>query len=349
MTRRSWRDLERRQGAEAPGPQLPGFGPGQGGDLRAAAGMAQSGRLTALLDQREALEQRIRALSSGGGAPQDPAVAARFPVQSFAERRAEQDAFEARRAQLRAQQDEIRRGLRAGEEGLPQLPGLADTPLAQRMGAGLPGPGGTGLGGPRSGIGQAVGGMAAGLRGESQRRRAEILGPARRAGAALEEAGRPLRQIGSQLENARGQMRDLDRQLASEGVSEAERAEIRRQMGGDTIEKVAGPISKANEALSRPARLADGVGRNWEARERQLTAPMDRTSRYAEMRERRLSTETGGSGDLFERMRRNRERALARRREAEAEEARDRRRRERAAERGRERRAEERGEGRGRT
>jgi hypothetical protein len=48
------------------------------------------------------------------------------------------------------------------------------------------------------------------------------------------------------------------------------------------------------------------------------------------MAKRRLSTDSGGSGDLFERMQRNRQRALTRRQERREQERQDEQRRERA-------------------
>ena len=50
---------------------------------------------------------------------------------------------------------------------------------------------------------------------------------------------------------------------------------------------------------------------------------MDRMGTYSDTAKRRLSTRTGGSGDLFERMERNRQAALNARQEKRRQEARD--------------------------
>ena len=64
--------------------------------------------------------------------------------------------------------------------------------------------------------------------------------------------------------------------------------------------------------------------------EQQISGAMDRAGPYFERSNRRLSTETGGSGNLFERMERNRELALQRRKEKRRDEDRDEARRQRA-------------------
>ncbi|MEM7686407.1 MAG: hypothetical protein AAF293_16380, partial [Pseudomonadota bacterium] len=111
--------------------------------------------------------------------------------------------------------------------------------------------------------------------------------------------------------------------------------------GGDKIDKVGGKLAKANKALAAPSNAVKKVEQSWMQRRQQIEGPMDRFSNYADNSERRLSPETGGSGDLFARMQRNRERALQRQREQQRQEDQDRRRRERAQENARARRAEE--------
>ncbi|MBM9593569.1 serine/threonine-protein kinase [Roseitranquillus sediminis] len=340
MTRRSWRDLAGQQATPAAPPRSPAAA--GDGDLRRAAELAPQSRLGDLLAQREALERRLRGLTGAPGS-EDAARVARFQVMTFAERQAQQRELDARQAALRQRQDALRRAGQTPGGGSSPLPGFADTPLAQRMEAGLPE--GTALGrDARSGLGlPALGQLRQGrerIAGRSRAARSAPVDPLRRVQAQAEEVGRPLRDVGRQVSDARDQLADLDRRLAAEGVSEADRAAVREGVGGDTLDKVGARLDKANAALDAPKRMADKIEAGWIARERQVTAPMDRFSSYATQRDRRLSTEFGGSGDLFERMMRNRSRALERRREAQAEEARDRRRQERAQEAGRARRAE---------
>ncbi|MEM7236673.1 MAG: hypothetical protein AAF501_02435 [Pseudomonadota bacterium] len=348
MPRRSWRDLERTPGgAAAARPASPvDAGGGSARDLHQAAELAPESPLRTLVEEREALERRLRGLSGVSGAgSQDPDIAARFPVASFAERRADEQAWAMRRAALQDQRDHLRRQARdpGAADTRPasssrDAAGLGPSPLEARMSAGLPDMiGGLGPGAMRSMIGSRA--RRAGDRIPSRSASARSgLGRVREELEPLDRVGRPLRDFGRSLETAQGQLRDLDRQLADEGVSAAEREEIRKALKGDEIDKVGGKIAKANEALDAPRKIVDKVENEWVRREEQMTGPMDRLSSYAGMRERRLSPETGGSGDLFERMLRNRQRALQRRRDQQDQEERDRRRRERAGEVARDRR-----------
>lgn len=177
-----------------------------------------------------------------------------------------------------------------------------------------------------------------GIANRSARTRADLLGRPRAAAAQVDAIGRPLRNIGDQLSDQSRQLDEMDRKLAAEGVSQAERDEIRKAVKADEIDKVSGVLDRANAALGAPKKAVDRVDRAWRARERQITGPMDQVSRYADTRERRLSTETGGSGDLFERMQANRLSALRRRQAAQLQDRRDERRRERARDRAAERR-----------
>jgi hypothetical protein len=299
-------------------------GIGAANDLHQAATLAPDSRLGTLLQRRQALEQRLRGLSGvpgQGSSPQDAAFAARFPVASFAQRQAEQSAWETRRQALQQQADDLRRN-GAAPAAMPD--GLADTPLAQQLGAGLPDLATTGLG---SSLGRTRSQIGAGLS------RLRPLGErARQVADTIDDAGRPLREAGQKVGDYNRQLRDLDQRLASEGVSEADRAEVRRATGADTIDKTSQQMDRANAVLGAPKALVDKVDSGWRDREDRITAPMDRRSDYSHMRDRRLSTESGGSGDLFERMMQNRQSALERRQEALDQEARDQRRRDRARE-----------------
>ncbi|MEM9059520.1 MAG: hypothetical protein AAGD13_03580 [Pseudomonadota bacterium] len=378
MPRRSWRDLQNRPGGADPGPQSGprSFRAPGGSDLAEAARLAPDSQLGALMQQREQLERRLQGLSGVPGQDRfDPAFAARFNVASFAERRADEQRWAAQRAGMQERRDALRQQAAnpdAVQEHLRQRrqpSGLGPTPLEGRMAGGLPDlPGGhvtTGMGDPRTDVSQildalpgqrtgvgtrpaptrsAAGDQVRGLRDRLDTVDRPVQSGLRRARKVtdrIDEVGRPLREIGSQVENYQKQLDDLDSKLEAEGFSEKERAEIRKDVGGDKIDKVGGKLAKANKALAAPGKAVKKVEHGWNQRRQQIEGPMDRFSNYADNSERRLSPETGGSGDLFERMQRNRERALRRQRAAQMQEEQDRRRRERAQENARARRAEE--------
>lgn len=316
MPRRSWHDLQPAQ-ADAPrGPAA--LQPAAPTDLHQAATLAPDSKIGALLQQREALERRLRGLSGLPGQaadPQDAAFAARFPVASFAQRRAEQSAWETRRQAVQQQSDALRRTGTAPAA-------LPETPLAQQLGLGLPDLANSGL---SSGLGRARSQIGAGLS-----RLRPIGDRARQRVDALEDAARPLREAGQKLTDTNRQLRDLDQRLAAEGVSETDRDEMRRATGADTLDKTGQQMNRVNAVLDAPKTLVDKVDSGWRDRADRVTAPMDRRSDYAQLRDRRLSTETGGSGDLFERMLRNRLTALDQRQAALDQETRDQSRRDRA-------------------
>lgn len=354
MPRRSWRDLERTPGPASSRPSSPTVPVGRSSprDLHQAAKLSPDSGLRNLIDERDALEQRLRALSGVPSAgSQDPSIAARFPVASFAERRAEEQVWAERRQEMQDQRDLLRRQSRDPEAvedfqrtRRREQGGLPTSPLEGRIAGGLSDlQGGISQHSPRSMIGVAgrVGQQRQRITSRSSAARSNI-GRVREQLEPLEQVGRPLREFGRSVENAQGQLRNLDHKLEQEGVGEAERAEVRKALKGDQIDKVGGKIAKANEALDAPKKIVNKVENEWVRREEQLTGPMDRFSSYADQRERRLSPETGGSGDLFERMLRNRQQALQRRREQQEQDERDRKRRERAGETARGRRADER-------
>lgn len=183
-----------------------------------------------------------------------------------------------------------------------------------------------------------------GLMGGIGSRFSSGLGRTRTALDAGSEALRPLTDtLGSvqrSVSDARTQLRDIDRKLASEGASEADRSEVRKALKGDKLDKADGVLSRANSAMDAPKRAADRIGAGWQARQQNVSGAMDRYSGYADRREQRMSLERGGSGDLFERMHANRERALERRRQAQLQDDRDEERRQRARDNRRERQRE---------
>jgi hypothetical protein len=313
MTRRTWRDLEQDSGPDTwqssgPGPDsIAAIRNRNPADLTAASELAPESGLNQLLAQRNALEAKLRGLTGQG--EQDEAISQRFPVASFAERRQQEQAWAAQRAAERHRLQQTPPGTPRG--------GLPTSPLEGRMDAGQAG---------RSGLSQG-----ADNRFVTANRRARS--GLRQIGESLtppQSVSQPVRDVRQSVDGARDQLRDLDQQLASEDVSERDRAEIRDMMQGDRLDKTSAVLNRAQSALDAPKRAVEKIESGWLAREQQLTGPMDRASRYANRREQRLSLDRGGSGDLFERMQANRQRALERRREQQQAEQRDQRRRERA-------------------
>ncbi|WP_028671785.1 hypothetical protein [Saccharospirillum impatiens] len=317
MTRRTWRDLEQDSNPTTRGPSAQGpdniaaISQRNPSDLAAATQLAPNSGLNQLLAQRNALEAKLRGLT--GEAEQDAAISQRFPVASFAERRQQEQAWAAQRAAVRQRQQQ---GVHPSPPGQPRG-SLPASPLEGRMDAGMAG---------RSGLSQGADNRFATANRQAR-------SGLRRIGEALtppQSISQPLGDVRQSVDGARDQLRDLDQQLASEGVSDRERAEIRDTLQGDRLDKTSAVLNRAQSALDAPKRAVDRVESGWLAREQQLTGAMDRFSRYADRREQRLSVDRGGSGDLFERMQANRQRALARRREQQQAEQRDQRRRERA-------------------
>lgn len=320
MTRRTWRDLDQDsngRSASSAGPSAPAAVTGSRGasDLAEAARLAPNSQLNQLLNRRNELESKLRGLT--GNSQQDPAISQRFPVASFAERRQQEQEWAAQRAAARQRQsDPAPMGTARGS--------LPASPLEGRMDAGLPG---------RSGLSEGPDNRFVTA---SRQARSGL----RRIGEALtppQSVSQPVRDARQSVDGARDQLRDLDQQLASEGVSEADRAELRKTLQGDRLDKTSAVLNRAQSALDAPQRAVERIESGWQAREQRLTGAMDRFSSYADRREQRLSLDSGGSGDLFARMQANRQRALERRREQQQAEQRDQQRRERALAKQRER------------
>lgn len=338
MPRRSWRDLDRpdRPASPAAIPSVtapPPRSPQADSDLERAAAMAPDSRLGELMEQRRMLEDRLRNLTGlpGQQGSGDPHRDARFQVQSFAERQAEIRRWEQQRQRETATRD--RQASRWGS-ALRSTPGEA----APSLPAPATGLGATGL---SSGISDRMRALRSDVTGRSREARESLLAQPRAAAEKLHEIGRPLRDIGNQLADQDRQLDEMDRKLAAEGISETERKEIRDAVKSDAVDKVAGVLGRANKAIEAPKKAVAKIDQFWKRREEQISGPMDRFSGYAAERERRLSTQTGGSGDLFERMQANRLSALRRRQETRMQERRDERRRDRARERAAERREED--------
>ncbi|GGB86509.1 hypothetical protein GCM10011352_10510 [Marinobacterium zhoushanense] len=322
MSRRSWRDLETGEEPEQSTPSMPFATPSavrSGSDsLAEAAALAPDSRLNQLMARRDELQSRLRELT--GESERDQAARQRFPVASFAERRAEEQLWAAQRAAARQREEP--------STILPTRGALPPSPLEGRMDAGMPG---------RSGLSQGLGDRFA----SASRSGRSGLGRAREALTPLQSVSRPVGDARRSVDDARDQLRDLDQRLAAEGVSETDRQEIRDTLQGDRLDKTSAVLNRAQSALDAPKRAVERVEREWQSRENQISGAMDRFSSYADRREQRLSVERGGSGDLFARMQANRQRALERRREQQQEEQRDQQRRERAQTRQRERQREQ--------
>ena len=273
-------------------------------DLSTAAALAPDSRLSQLMQERKELEDRLRNLTGlPGQQGTDAHRNARFHVPSFAERQAEYREWEANRMQSLRRQAAAARQARAPTNPLRSGVAAARNPVEQ---------------------------LRSGLQHTSRSNLNRFIERPRDAANTLDEMGRPLRQIGAQLQDQNRQLDEMDRKLAAEGVSEAERQEIRKAVKGDKLDKAGKMMDKANKAISAPKKAVDKVEQGWLRREQQIAGPMDRFSNYADQSERRLSTETGGSGNLFQRMQANRMNALRRRREQKMQDHKDENRRARA-------------------
>jgi hypothetical protein len=305
MPGNSWRDRLGQPGTGTPAAPVPPRAP--------AASPQLPSHLNTLLQQREQLQNNLRNLVAGG-ASGDPREAARFHVPTFAQRQAEQRLWEARRARQSQSQPagpasplDFIAGRAAG--ALPALPirsGLRD-------------------------FQQPVTGWLDARDHERQQLRDQ----ARDRLAPLDRVAEPVRGLHRQVQDAGRQLRDLDQRLASEGL-ESDR-EALREMGADKLQAAESYLGRATEILDAPQRAVRKIDDFWQQRDNDICGAMDRFGSYMERSRSRLSAETGGSGDLFERMMRNRERALEQRREQQRperhQEKRDQARRDRAQER----------------
>ena len=308
MPGNTWKDLRRNANPPSSTPRG-----GQPGAITAAQNPDQqatvlerakqvSPRLASLLDKRKTLENRLRSLTSGTETELDPRDAARFRVPTFAERREQQRNWETQRDQLRRRAADIRNF-------------SADTASLQRGGLSN-----NRTSSPLDSVNQWLN------RRDTQRQR--LREAARDRLSPLNDVARVGRQLGNSLSSTSQQLKNLDRQLADKGLTQ-EREELNK-LGGGRLSQIQSGVSKYTKMAEAPMRAVDKIGSSWDRRRQQISGAMDRTSSYADRSRRRLSTRTGGSGDLFERMERNRRRALQQRAEKRREEARDEARRKRA-------------------
>ncbi len=106
MAGRTWKDLKQgsTNSSESKAPS---------GAIVKKAVAQQSPRLASLLEKRQALENRLQALTSGADEALDPRDAARFKVPTFAQRQAQQREWEAQREALQTRTLKIRRQARS--------------------------------------------------------------------------------------------------------------------------------------------------------------------------------------------------------------------------------------------
>jgi len=312
MAGRSWKDLRK---APQPDPATaPPSLPDQDNILQRAS--QQSPRLGQLLEQRQALQGRIDSLVSGNN-NMDPRDAARFSVPTFAQRQAQQREWEQRQNALQQRNLERRRQNRTPETPPVRVRSRSSEAsqwLSRRDSQ------------PQDGVSRWLD-----QRDQSRQALREQL---RSRAAPLERVSGVGRQLRQPLNKLSGQLNQLDRQLKQQGL-DSERDELRR-LGADKLAKANKKLDKYSKILEAPKKAAGKIDNQWRQRQNQMSGAMDRYGPYVERSRRRLSSDTGGSGDLFERMSRNRERALTRLQQRRQQEQRDEQRRERALRRRRE-------------
>lgn len=308
MPGRSWRDVAGQGRSAEPPPRAPAAVPPRSAAPPRAPAAASDPRLAALMAEREALTRRMDALTQGGRQA-DPRDAARFPVATFAERRAEARALAERQEALRARP--------ATRTPPPPEPPAREPARRDRQPAARPT-----APDPLVALFAAPSASARDFLAARDRDRDRLRASARDRLAPLTAVAEVGRGAQAKLQDAQGQLRDLDRQLAERDVSAEERAEIQRTLKSAEIDAIAGRLGRATRAAEAPMRAVERLDSAWTQRRDGISGAMDRVGPYAAARARRLGLDTGGSGDLFERAERARDRALERRREARAAEAR---------------------------
>ncbi|AJQ97769.1 hypothetical protein [Gynuella sunshinyii] len=285
MPGNSWKNLR----AESRPQVTPGSGATQ---LPANAAATSSAQMQELIQQRQQLENNLRNLVSGE--TQDPREAMRFQIPTFAQRQAQQRQWDDQREQQRQQAQQ-----RLTRSTVTPLP--VDENLEQNLRSGL------------RDFSQPVSQWMS----QRDREREQL----REYNRRYRDATQPLRELGSQFQSAGQQLRDLDKKLAAEGLEDDRQA--LRDAGMDKLLKADKTLQKVTKVIDAPSQAVAKIDNFWQRREQQISGPMDRFGPYVERSRRRLNVETGGSGNLFERMQQNRERALARRREQRIEAQRD--------------------------
>ncbi len=306
MAGRSWKDLKRR-GLQAS--SVNHFPKIEKGKLLEQVS-SHNPKLRSLLEKRKELEGRFHSLISGGE-HLEPRDAARFNVPTFAQRQAQEREWERKREHRYRRNLELRRQGRTDKRRRSAEPSEVSQWQARRDAPSL-------------------GGVDRWL-AQRDRDRQSLREQARDRLAPLDNVanvGRGLRRPMGDLDR---QLDEMDRKLAAEGVSDSERDDIRRALSTDKLQQAGlKKMNKYSTMAEAPRRAAEKLNNEWRGRQQQISGAMDCFGPYVRRSRRRLSTATGGSGDLFERMARNRERALTRRKERREQEERDEARRERA-------------------
>lgn len=312
MAGRSWKDL--RKVSQPASSTASRSLPDQNNILQRAS--QQSPELGRLLQQREALQGRIDSLVSGNN-NMSPREAARFNVPTFAQRRAQQREWEQRQNDQQQRNLERRRQDRTPDVSSARAsarPREVSLWLSQRDSQ------------PQDGVARWL--------DQRDKERQSLREQSRSRIAPLDRITEVGRQVRQPLNKLSSQLNRLDQQLKQQGL-ESERGDLRR-LGTDKLAKANKQLDKYSKILDTPQKVVDDIDQKWQQRQNQISGAMDRFGPYVERSKRRLSTDTGGSGDLFERMARNRQRALTRLEERRQQDQRDEQRRERALRRHRE-------------
>lgn len=266
----------------------------------------ESPQLSKLLEKRQALEDNLRNLSAGENNGLDSREAAKYQIPSFAQRQAQQRQWELEHEQQRINETQKRQQARA-THSLSRPTNNTTNPFDSNS--------------SRSSVNQWL------ARRDTQRQ--ALRDASRDRLSPLNDAAKVGRQLGNSLSNSSSQLRDLDKQLAEQGMDE-ERDELRQLGGGGALGKMKSTVDKFSSMAEAPMGAVNKIDNFWKKRQQDISGPMDRVGAYSDTAKRRLSTRMGGSGDLFERMERNRQAALKARQEKRNEEARDEARRKRA-------------------
>ena len=352
MAGKSWKDLKKKK----PTSRAAAFDPGAFGkhslpDLSAMPGA--SPKLNKLMAERSELENKMKNLSAGGGQDLNSRDAARFQVPSMRERLDKQRAWEEKRSAMNARTDEQR----AAARGAYQAPRPRQSAQTPQIGRALPEAGTA----PRSGLDprqvkERIGTPARSALNARPQREPDFV---RRAGRAKDWLSERDQQVERARDNVRNRMNetpdlgglggmkskmddfnrkldDADSKMAAEGL-DSERDQLREMRGGNMGGN--DDLQKYSKMLDGPRKAVRKIDDAWTKKRDQISGPMDKIGAYKEMVDRRLSTRTGGSGDLFERSHKARLAALKRRREQKEQEAKDEKRRQRALESQKERKA----------
>lgn len=322
MARKSWKSVIDKpatgpgKGREALNAQGSRANPQEALGLEDIAKSLGDTRLPKLLAERRALEQQMKKLI--GGDEGTPQVDPRFPVKSFAERQDEIREWEAKRKQSQAVHPQVKEHARFSD--------LAQSPVETGLSA--------------SGLTQSLRNRAPASALHNLNdvtRLSGVQDRLRNDHKIVKAAKNVVSDLRGQVDKYDSDMKDVDRQLAENGVSKADRDDVQSVMKSQVSDKARSALGQADKFLNAPRRVADKIESGWSRRKRKIDGATDEVGRYARERARRLSVGLGGSGDLDKLSAENRLKAMKRRRDARREEKKDQDRRDRAAQRRKER------------